>query len=203
MSKNNTTLKYYNSNAEEFCTDTRDAVFTETQDKFLKFLCAGDKILDFGCGSGRDTKYFVRQGFDVDAVDGSEELCKLASEFTGIAVNQMLFQELACKNKYDGIWACASILHLTYQELKDMLLKIMTALKAGGVFYVSFKYGENEGFRNGRYFIDMTEDKIRNLFSDIDSLNIEEMWITSDVRPEREQEKWLNIISIKNSQNQK
>jgi len=203
MPKNNATLQYYNDNAKEFCTNTRDAALTDIQDKFLGFLRSGDKILDLGCGAGRDTKYFLQQGFDVEAVDGSEELCKLAAEYTGIAVNQMLFQDLSCKNIYNGVWACASILHLTYDELKDMLLKVTRALKAGGVFYMSFKYGENEGFRNGRYFTDMTEDKIRRLYRNIDTLSIKEMWITTDVRPGRGQEKWLNVISIKNSRNQK
>lgn len=203
MSKNNITLKYYNTNAKEFCANTREAAFTDTQDKFLGFLQNGSKILDLGCGAGRDTKYFLQQGFDVEAVDGSEELCKLAAEYTGVAVTWMLFQELSCENMYDGVWACASILHLTYDELKNMLSKITTALKAGGVFYASFKYGENEGFRNGRYFTDMTEDKVRNLFRDIDTLSIKEMWVTTDVRQGRGQEKWLNVISIKHSRNQK
>lgn len=91
----NSTLSYYNTNASSFSEGTINVDFSATQDKFLGYLTPGSKLLDFGCGSGRDTKYFLAQGFAVDATDGSEELCKLASEFTGISVRKLLFNELA------------------------------------------------------------------------------------------------------------
>ena len=106
------TLKYYNENAQSFASGTVSVKFTEVQDKFLEKLNPDAYILDFGCGAGRDTKYFLSRGYQVDAVDGSEQLCRIASEYTGIKVRQKLFQELDEKEKYDGIWACASILHL-------------------------------------------------------------------------------------------
>lgn len=112
---NNKTLDYYNQNADQFVKGTVSVDFKETQDRFLGAL-SGKRVLDFGCGSGRDTKYFIENGFEVVATDGSEELCKSASEYTGIAVKQMLFQELDEIDKYDGIWACSSILHLTKKE---------------------------------------------------------------------------------------
>ena len=80
--------------------------------RFLACLPAGAAILDFGCGSGRDAKAFLELGFSVEASDGSEELCRRASELTGIPVKRMLFSELSAADRYDGIWACASILHL-------------------------------------------------------------------------------------------
>ena len=150
--------------------------------------------MDFGCGSGRDTKYFLEQGYQVTAIDGSEELCKIATEYTGISVKNMLFQELDEKNVYDGIWACSSILHVPSVELKDVIAKMTKALKKNGVIYTSFKYGEFEGERNGRYFTDMTEESFGNLLQSICELSIEEKWITSDVRPGRGEEKWLNLI---------
>lgn len=106
------TLEYYNFNVKSFNANTFSADFSQIQQEFLKILTPGSYILDFGCGSGRDTKYFLEQGYKVDAIDGSSELCKLASAHTGIKVRQMLFQELHAKEKYDGIWACASILHV-------------------------------------------------------------------------------------------
>lgn len=114
----NKTLDYYNQNATMFAVGTACVDFRQTQDKFLHNLKAGDTILDFGCGAGRDTKYFLEHGYQVDAIDGSKELCKIASEYTGITVKQMLFQELNETEKYDGIWACSSILHLSKEELK-------------------------------------------------------------------------------------
>ncbi|MBE5952613.1 MAG: methyltransferase domain-containing protein [Lachnospiraceae bacterium] len=188
------TLNYYNENAEEFTASTINVDFTSVQDKFLNKLSSSSSILDFGCGAGRDTKYFLEKGYMVEAIDGSEELCKLASEYTGIEVKRMLFQELHDVEKYDGIWACSSILHLPYEELVEVMKKMKVALKDTGIIYTSFKYGSFEGVRNGRYFIDMTEKSLEKLLQDVGGLAVEEMWVTSDVRPGRGEEKWLNLF---------
>lgn len=187
------TLDFYNQNADIFFENTKDIVFTEIQDRFLKYLPEGASILDLGCGSGRDTKYFIRNGYQVDAMDGSAKLCKIASEFTGIKVKQMLFQDLNIIETYHGIWACSSILHLTVIEIEELFHKIAKALKPNGIFYTSFKYGTFKGIRNGRYFTDMNECSFRDLLSDIEEFVVLEQWISKDVRPERD-EKWLNII---------
>lgn len=188
------TLEYYNFNVKSFNANTFSADFSQIQQEFLKILTPGSYILDFGCGSGRDTKYFLEQGYKVDAIDGSSELCKLASAHTGIKVRQMLFQELHAKEKYDGIWACASILHVAKNELPDILQRMYNALKSDGTIYASFKYGDFEGERSGRYFSDFTEESFGKLVKGIHGLVIEKMWITGDVRNGREEEKWLNII---------
>lgn len=190
----NKTIDYYNLNARNFVSETVSVEFEKMQRRFTDKLEKNAKILDFGCGSGRDTKYFLSQGYRVEAIDGSEELCKIASAYTGMKVKQMLFQELNEMNKYDGIWACSSILHLTADELKIVLKKMTEALKAGGIIYTSFKYGTFAGERSGRYFTDMTEDSFAALIQNVKDLEIEEQWITSDVRPGRGMEKWLNLI---------
>lgn len=187
-------LNYYNQHAREFSDNTKSVNFKNIQDKFLAYLESGSRILDFGCGSGRDTKYFLSNGYETDAADGSEELVKIASEYTGIHVRRMLFQELDVTEKYDGIWACSSILHLPYAELADVLVRMGRALAPQGIAYTSFKYGDGEGVRNGRFFTDMTEVKIAELLNKTAVFNIEEMWVSSDVRPGREAEKWLNLI---------
>ena len=192
------TLKYYNENAQSFASGTVSVKFTEVQDKFLEKLNPDAYILDFGCGAGRDTKYFLSRGYQVDAVDGSEQLCRIASEYTGIKVRQMLFQELDEKEKYDGIWACSSILHLPKNELKAVFMKMLKALKEDGIIYTSFKYGDFEGERNGRYFTDFTEKTFEEFVGEIDNLQLKEEWITGDVRPGRGEEKWLNVILQKN-----
>ena len=188
------TLEYYNENAKAFVSRTRDLELTELQDKFLNLIEPGGKILDFGCGSGRDSKYFIEKGYQVEAIDGSTEFVKMASEYAGIEVRQMLFQELDEVGKYNGIWACCSILHLTREDLADVFGKIERALVSKGIFYTSFKYGNGEGERKGRYFTDMTEEKLKEFLNMIDLYLIEDMWITLDLRPGREDEKWLNII---------
>ena len=188
------TLTYYNQNAQLFVSATVSVDFTVTQVRFTARLPQGGSILDFGCGSGRDTKCFLSQGFQVEATDGSEELCKLATEYTGILVKHMLFQELDVVEQYDGVWACSSILHLPLEELIPVLKKIARALKPQGIIYTSFKYGNFAGERNGRYFTDMTETSFAALMQDIAALEIEEQWITSDVRPGRGEEKLFNVI---------
>ena len=189
----NKTLDYYNLNAESFIQGTVSVDFKETQDKFLQLL-SGKKVLDFGCGSGRDTKYFIESGYAVTAIDGSEELCKSASAYTGIQVKHMLFQDLDEADCYDGIWACSSILHLPKGELRTVIKKMSRALKPNGIIYTSFKYGNFEGERNGRFFTDFTLDLFKEFISDVKDIVIEEYWITRDVRPGREEEKWLNLI---------
>ena len=188
------TIEYYNQNAEQFVQGTLSVDFAATQERFLEKLSVGAYILDFGCGSGRDTKYFLDKGYQVEATDGSAELCRRASEYTGICVKQMLFEELDEYEKYDGIWACSSILHLEKRVLKDVLKKMAAALKTDGVVYTSFKYGDFEGERNGRYFTDFTPETFGEYMQEVPELQIEEYWITSDVRHGRGEEKWLNLI---------
>lgn len=190
----NKTINYYDINAKEFVEGTLNVDFKTTQDKFINKLPAKGYILDFGCGSGRDTKYFLAKDFNVDAIDGSIELCKIASEYTNIKVRHMYFNELSVVNKYDGIWACSSILHLSLDDLVDVFKRMSKALKDEGIIYTSFKYGDFSGERNGRFFTDMTEDSFAKLIANVDNLKVEEQWITADVRPQRGNEKWLNLI---------
>ena len=190
----NSTLEYYDHNAEQFFKTTADVDFTGTQDRFLRCLEPGSRILDLGCGSGRDARYFLEKGYQVDATDGSAEICRLASEYTGIPVKQMLFSELDAVSEYDGIWACASILHLPEEELRDVMHRIGTALKEDGIFYTSFKYGDFAGERNGRYFRDFTEESFREFLKDFHEFRMTDQWITCDVRPNRGEERWLNVL---------
>lgn len=188
------TLSYYNTNTSSFIESTQSVQMTEAWNRFTSKLSPASRILDFGCGSGRDTKYFLEHGFKVDATDGSSELCAAASKFTGITVKQVLFQDWKSEPKYNGIWACSSILHLSKSELKQVIGNIKDALQPSGIFYTSFKYGNFEGERNGRYFTDLTEASFAELIKEVTGFEIVEEWITSDVRPGREEEKWLNVI---------
>ena len=192
--KNDLTINYYNEKTLDFIDSTVNVDFTATQDKFINKLQTGYHILDFGCGSGRDSKYFNDKGFQVTAIDGSIELCKFASELTGLEVKHMYFQDLCDVEVYDAIWACSSILHLPYSDLKDVMLKMIVALKQDGIIYTSFKYGNFEGMRNGRYFTDMDNAKFDDFISQYPNITVEELWVTGDVRPGRSNEQWLNVI---------
>ena len=168
----NKTLDYYNHHAQSFISITVSVNFKQVQDKFIHAL-NGSKVLDFGCGSGRDTKYFLESGLQVTAVDGSEEMCRYASEFTGIQVQNM---------------------HLPKSELHVVLSKMVDALCDDGIIYTSFKYGDFEGERNGRYFTDFTMETFTDFIKDLEKIRMETYWITTDVRPGRGEGKWLNVM---------
>jgi len=189
-----TTLDYYNENAAQFVEHTVDADMSETRNRFLSNIPENGYVLDFGCGSGRDTKAFRDAGYQVDATDASEELCKMATEYSGVEVSNKTFLELDEKEKYDGIFACASLLHAENDSLDDILALCHRALKVNGVMYLSFKYGNEEGVRNGRFFNDMNEEKFAKHLKKNKKLQLEEQWVTGDVRDGRESEKWFNAI---------
>ena len=190
----NQTLNYYAENAADFAENTVNVDFSVTQERFLTRLRPGASILDFGCGSGRDTKVFLDWGYRVTAIDGSPELCRIASAYTGIPVRQMLFDDLNDVETYDGIWACASILHVPSAELPDIFRRMISALKPRGIIYTSFKYGTFEGERNGRRFTDFTEETFTAFVKQFPELTVDDQWISADVRPGRTDEKWLNVI---------
>ena len=188
------TLDYYNKNAASFFNNTAEVNMGTIQKKFLSYLPEGSFILDLGCGSGRDTKLFHDNGYRVEAMDGSEEMCKLAAKETGLQVKHVLFSDFHEENKYDAVWACASILHLPKNEMKNMLERIAASLQDKGIFYTSFKYGDYEGEKNGRYFSYYTEETLNELLSSVPSLELLEEWISVDARKGREDEKWINVI---------
>lgn len=196
----NETLRYYAEHAEEFSKDTQLLEFSAMQSLFLRELPVHADILDLGCGAGRDAKAFLNAGHRVRAVDGCPELCRIASSFAGIPVECMTFDSLSEVSCYDGIWASASLLHLRGDALADVLIKIRGALRNGGILYASFKYGEFEGMRNGRYFMDMNEPRFEALACRVPGLNVMRYLVTSDVRPGREGERWLNLFMKRNVQ---
>ncbi len=189
----NSTLQYYQDNAQAFFDSTVNADVSANYDLFLKRIPEHGKILDFGCGSGRDTKAFIQRGYSVEAIDGSNELCKLASEHCGIQVRCMDFMDLNETDKYDGIWACASLLHVPKEHMPFILEKMKTAIVSSGVIYMSFKHGDFEGERNGRFFQDITSESFGELVSKVSGLTIIEEWTTIDVRPEN-LTRWYNVI---------
>ena len=189
-------MNYYDENAKEFFDGTVDADMSSHHDKFLALMPENGSILDAGCGSGRDAKIFKDLGFKITAIDGSAEMCRLASEFSGIDVKHMQFQEIDFVNEFDGIWASASLLHVPSEELGDVLKRLKKSLKDNGIFYASFKLGDFEGERNGRFFNDFTENTAIELFENA-GFEIIKTWLTNDSRPERQHEKWVNIL-VKN-----
>ena len=188
------TITFYNTNATAFFNSTVNVDMASLYAPFEKRLAKNARILDLGCGSGRDSKYFLTKGFTVTALDFSEELVALASELTGLNVLCRNFLDIDFNQEFEGIWACASLLHLTPEDLPVVFSKINRSLVPGGIFYLSFKYGNFSGLRNGRYFTDLDEAGLQRLVEPIGSFKIIETFKTHDVRKGRESEMWLNAI---------
>jgi len=186
---------YYDDNAQSFYDSTVDVDMVGFYCKFLPLVGAEGRILDLGCGSGRDTKYFVDLGYKVDAIDASKEMVRLASIKSGLEVKHMTFEQFNPDLQYDGIWACASLLHVEPKALKSMFVHISHWLNVSGVLYASFKYGDGVRVKDGRTFTDMDEHQLKVLLSAA-NLILKESWVTYDQRPERN-EKWLNALVTK------
>lgn len=189
-------IEYYNENAQSFYDGTVNADMSLWRDKFESYIPDGSRVLDAGCGSGRDSRAFKQHGYSVVAFDASSEMCRMASELIGQQVWQMRFDEIDFKEEFDGIWACASLLHVPNEELPDVLGKLHRALKDNGALYVSFKYGEGTKQRGDRTFSDFTEESVKVLLNNAE-FEVIECGITSDIRPGRADEKWVNVIAKK------
>ncbi|MBI9032234.1 class I SAM-dependent methyltransferase [bacterium] len=187
-------MNYYNQNAKIYFDTTIDVDMSKLQNYFLEHLPQEEEILDIGCGSGRDAKFFMSKGYQVLPLEPAEELAKLAEDYLQIPVSQEKIADITYREKFIGAWACASLLHLPYAEMPQALEKIYTALKAQGYLFLSLKYGEKEEFRNGRFFCDYTEEKFESLNYQAIGFTLVEYTISQDKRVGREADAWLNVL---------
>lgn len=194
MDDSQQTQHYYAQYAQAFISDTQTVDMQSVYDQFTVYLKSGSVLLDAGCGSGRDSLYFRHQGYQVTAIDVCEDFVRHTQSYAGVKTYCMSFQQLNFEAEFDGIWASASLLHLTPTELPDAVDKLGKALKSGGVLYASFKYGEFSGLRNGRWFTDLDEKGLSQVLSNIPSLSLIKTWKSKDARPERAHERWLNCL---------
>lgn len=188
------TKDYYNKYAKDFVENTLNADMKEIYNKFEVYLNQGHKMLDLGCGSGRDSLYFIKKGYDVVAADYAEELIKIATELLNKEVIHMDMRNLDFNEEFNAIWACASILHINRDDIEKVIRNCEKSLKDKGIFYLSFKYGDKEEVRKGRYFNYYNENSFQCLVDKFPNLKIIETWKTVDVREGREDEFWLNVI---------
>jgi len=191
-------IDYYNKYAAKEFEETVNQDMSEIMREFLNYLEEGDTILDMGCGSGRDSLTLYELGYDVTPLDASAEMCKLAEIHTGLDVLQMTFEQMDFDDVFDGIWACASLLHTPKKELSGILTKIARALNDKGILYMSFKLGDFEGFRGERYFSDFTADSISQLLRENGRFDILKLWETDDIRSGHSDVRWLNVLAKKN-----
>lgn len=188
-------IEYYNREAERYKEERNELVeFTEIYKNFVKYLKPGCKILDFGCGSGRDSLYFKKSGYKVIALDGSPKMCEITRDLCNIEVKEMFFEDFIEKDTYDGIWACATLLHLPKEVLIKVLSNLAASLKDDGYIYITFKYGNFEGIRHERYFIDFTPETFSELIKSVSELEIIEEFESNSSLKSQNNKHWINFI---------
>ena len=189
------TLNYYDNNIDSYkklwLDDFSSNYNFEIPDIFLSYLNKNSKILDMGCGTGRDSKYFKELGHIVKSIDGSLEMCKIASNLLNEEVEQLNFLDINYNNEFDGIFACASLLHLSSEDLLIVLNKISNALKENGILYTCFKYGNSTRVDKGRFYNDMNEEKFIKLLTNVEDLKILKTWVTQQYKTDT---KFINYI---------
>lgn len=200
------TLDYYQRNAKDFFSQTINVDMQNVYQPFLEYLpkphlSNQQKILDVGCGSGRDSVFFANKGFEVVAIDGSKSLIELAHQTdTRIDWQCLRFHEIAkqsWQNQFTGIWACASLLHMPFDDLPKILNDLLSCLRPTGILYASFKYGNSERKKDGRFFCDINEQRWQLIENQLISTKLLKVWQTLDNRVDR-QEIWWNILYCKN-----
>lgn len=187
-------IHYYNQNSKAFIDNTQKADMSSLWAAFEKYLDTNSYILDAGCGSGRDSHYFLSKGYRVFAFDGSVEMVNHCKGFLHDKVIHSTFEDFNTDAEFDGIWACASFIHIEERDLVKMINKFADFLKDGGVFFLSFKEREENYEKDGRYFTCLTENKLKKIIKELEGLDVLEIIHTVDVREGRESEKWLSII---------
>lgn len=188
------TVNYYNQHSQAFFAQTATVDMQELYQPFLSLLPTGSHILDAGCGSGRDTKAFLDRGYQVTAIDASKAMVQLSSELTGQPTLLMSFDEMSFDNCFEGIWACASLLHVPSINIHSVFERFEQALRPNGIWYLSFKLGNGERWHEGRLFHDFDEKRLIEVMRAHSHLRILSMWQTSDYRAHQRQNQWLNAL---------
>lgn len=191
----NNTLDFYNNNSKSYIESTLSIDMSHLYKDFLKHIPKDGHILDLGCGSGRDSLEFIKIGYNITAVDGSKELSIAASKVIGQKVICNKFEDLQLTEKFHGIWACASLLHINKRYLINVIKNISSNLEDNGVFYMSFKYGKGEYIdKKGRYFNCYTEKAFKEMILAVPKLEIIKIYKSEDTIGGRNNLQWLNVL---------
>lgn len=191
------TFRFYEANAEALIENSRLPNGVEWTQPLLSLLPPHAHILDAGCGAGYASQYFIQQGHTVTAFDASEALARFSSQLIQQPVYNLKYEDINFENKFDGIWACASLLHVPRSHMPQVLHKLSVSLKTGGIFYANFVYGEEQTSRNGILFNDYTEDTFHAVLANEKSLELLKMWKSPDLPPARPNREWLHVLAQK------
>jgi SAM-dependent methyltransferase len=189
---------YYDHHAKTFIATTRDVDMSEARGRFLAALPrrpgGSARILDAGSGSGRDARAFRLLGYDVAAFDASPAMVAATQAHATVPTRLMRFEEFAWEYPLEGIWACASLLHVASVDLPGVIDRLAAHLVPRGALYLSFKHGTGGRVKDGRRFTDMTAERLTTLLDGCGALGQPDIWESRDSRPDRASEVWVNSV---------
>ncbi len=185
---------WYDRHTQEYIARTQTVDLSPLYAKFLAHVPPGGRILDAGCGSGRDSLAFRELGYAVVSMDASLAMVEHVIEMLGQEALHLRHQDVIFVEAFDGIWSMASLLHVPHAELPDVLQRYQRALVPGGVLFASFKLGEGEDVRSERLFANQNETSFRAVVARVAGLGLLETWMEVDRRPGRQDEQWFNVL---------
>ncbi|MBQ9272861.1 MAG: class I SAM-dependent methyltransferase [Mogibacterium sp.] len=190
------TIDYYDKNADSYYWATVAVDLNALRQKFASYLPAEASVIDMGCGSGRDVMAFENMGHRAVGLDASKELVKLAQERLEVKAFTGDMSTYRAAEPYDGIWCCASVIHLNDEEKAKFFRNLERNLRPGGAIFISVKVGIETGVdKDGRYYSNCSEAELRDY---LESAGCE---VTDVVRTEdamgRPGSMWLNVFAKK------
>jgi len=191
-----TTFDYYQSNADDYAERFSGIDMTDLYEPFLERLPERARILDAGCGPGRDARAFARLGHIVTAFDAAPAMVELARKHFDGPVHELRFDEVAWESEFDGVWAMASLLHVQRSELPAVIERLARTVVPEGAFFMSFKRGDGDRIKEGREFTDYEEVSLRALVDEINQLRVARIWSTEDMLSS-ERQGWVNCIALR------
>ena len=192
---------WYDQHAGEYSSRTDHVDLTDHYDRFLARIPPGGRLLDAGCGPGRDSLAFLARGYDVTAMDASITMVEVARRQLGQPVLHLRHEDIAYDREFDGIWANATLLHVSHSDLPEVLARYRKALVPDGVMFASFKLGTGEVITSERLFANQDAASFREVLAAVPGLTLIDIWSSFDRRPGREHEQWLNVLVQRTTDN--
>lgn len=189
------TDQYYDEHAAEYYERTVAVDMSHVYDRFLTMVPTGGRILDAGCGSGRDLRVFSERGFRAKGIDASRGLVEMAEARSGVSCSVGHIEDIKDEGCFDGVWACASLLHLPKAMLVPALRCLHRALVPGGAMYVSVQEGDGEQLMSdGRYFAFYRRDEVL-VAIESSGFCVTDAWSSNDVLQGRTGVRWINVLA--------
>jgi SAM-dependent methyltransferase len=191
------TIDFYNQNSERYDKTTFSLKLEIPWIEFTSRVKPSGRILDVGCGSGRDMRHFIDLGYYVEGIEPSREMAKIARSRTGAIIHEIAAEQIDFNSQFDGVWACASLLHVDRSKMEETYNSIMRSLKRSGVFYFSLKSGVGIVRKeDGRLFANYSSNEIEELVAARSDAKSFVSWESSDAL-NTINTKWLNFIVVK------